>query len=245
MNPEIIQPVIYKKYKDLFCAISTRIGGISGEPYGLNLSYRVGDKFENVKANRKIFFDYLNILESRLVYQNQTHGDNSAYAESTSFKKNNDALYTDKKNLYLCLTIADCLPVFLFHPGGIVVAIHSGWKGSHGKIVYKTVKKVCEYFELNASELIAYIGPGLSVENFEVGKEVAELFSSDVIKIKNNKYYFDNKLENKNQLIKAGVREINIEISEYCTYKEEKLFHSYRRNGNRAGRMLGVIGLRG
>jgi len=245
MKPEIIQPEIFKKYKDIFCAVSTRSGGVSGESYGFNLSYKVGDKSENVKTNRKIFFDYLNILESRLVFQNQIHSDNSAYVESTLFLENNDALYTDKKNLYLCLTVADCLPVFLYHPGGIIIAIHSGWKGSHGKIVYKTVKKVSEHFGLNVSEFIAYIGPGLSVENFEVGKEVADLFGNDVIKIRKNKYYFDNKLENKNQLMKAGVREINIEISEYCTYKEEKLFHSYRRNGIRAGRMLGVIGLRG
>jgi YfiH family protein len=245
MKLEIIKPGIYKKYKDLFCAVSTKVGGISGGPYGLNLSYKVGDKSENVKINRKIFFDYLNIDESRLVYQNQTHSDNYVYVENSSFIKNNDAIFTDKKNLYLCLTIADCLPVFLYHPGGIIAAIHSGWRGSHRKIVFKTVKKVCEHFGFNASELIAYIGPGLSVENFEVGKEVAELFGKDVVRIRGNKYYFDNKLENKNQLIKAGVSEINIEISDYCTYKEVNLFHSYRRNGKNAGRMLGVIGLRG
>lgn len=244
MRTEIIKPCIYKEYNDVFCAVSTRTGGVSEKPFNLNLSYNVGDKTEHVKMNRKIFFGYLNIDESRLVYQNQTHSDYSVYVKNSSFIKNNDALFTDKKNLFLCLTVADCLPVFLYHPEGIIAAIHSGWKGSHRQIVYKTVLKVCEYFGLNPSELIAYIGPGLSVENFEVGKEVAELFDGNVIRICENKYFLDNKLENKNQLMKAGVKEINIEISEYCTYKEERLFHSYRRNGIGAGRMLGVIGLR-
>ncbi|MBN1634651.1 MAG: peptidoglycan editing factor PgeF [Ignavibacteria bacterium] len=245
MRLEVIKPEIFSKYKDVFCAVSTRIGGVSEMFYDLNLSYRVGDSNENVRMNRKIFFNYLKIDESRLVFQNQIHGSNSFYTEKSAFIINNDALYTDKRNLYLCLTIADCLPVFLYHPGGIIAAIHSGWRGSHLQIAYKTVIKICKHFAFDASELTAYIGPGLSAENFEVGREVAELFDRDVIRNREGKYFFDNKLENKNQLVKAGVKEINIEVSEYCTFKEKKLFHSYRRDGNRAGRMLGLIGLRG
>lgn len=244
MLTKVIRPHIFEKFPEIICAVSTRIGGFSEKPYDLNLSYKVGDKVNNVRKNRKIFFDYLGIYHSNLVYQNQTHSDNSFYVDNSGVIDNSDAVFTNKKNLFLCLTVADCLPVFLFHPAGIIAAVHSGWKGSYKRIVFKTVNRLIQIFNINVRDMYAYIGPGLSVENFEVGRDVAGLFRKDVIEIRNGKYYLNNKLENLIQLTETGLKKNNIEISEYCTYREDMLFHSYRRDGDKSGRMLGLIGMR-
>lgn len=244
MKTEIVTPGIFENFPEIICVVSTRIGGVSDKPYDLNLSFKVGDDRDNVRNNRKIFFGYLNIDESNLVYQHQTHSDNTVYVDKSGVINNNDAVYTDKENLFLCLTVADCLPVFLYHPAGIIAAVHSGWRGSYKRTVYKTVVKLAGHFRLNAADIIAYIGPGLSVENFEIGEEVKGLFRKDVIELRNGKYYLDNKLENILQLKEAGILKENIEVSEYCTYKEVNLFHSYRRDREKSGRMIGLIGMR-
>ena len=244
MKTKVIRPSIFNVNPAVICAVSTRIGGVSDADYGLNLSFKVGDDRENVRRNRKIFFTHLNISENSLVFQQQTHSGNSVYAAKPGFIKDNDSIYTDVKNLFLCVTLADCLPVFLYHHSGVVAAVHSGWKGSCKKIVYKTVRKLTGHFGLNAEELLVYIGPGLSVDNFEVGKEVAELFRKDVIKERTGKLYLDNKLENLFQLTEAGISQNNIEISELCTYEEKNMFHSYRRDKETSGRMIGLIGIK-
>jgi len=238
---KLITPQIFNKHKVL-CAVSTKHGGVSEETYRMNLSFRVGDSPENVNENRRILFEHLGIPEDRLVYQGQIHSCNSHYAENPGTIKNNDAVFTDKENLFLTVTIADCLPVFLYHPGGIIAAIHSGWRGSVKKITEKTLIKICEHFAVKPSEFLAFLGPALSVDNFEVGSEVAALFRKEVITSYNGKYYLDNKLENYLQLIESGLKEENIESSVLCTFTESSLLHSYRRDKNYSGRMLGIIG---
>ena len=76
-----------------------------------------------------------------------------------------------------------------------------------------------------------------------MGKDVADLFGGKVKVFRNEKYFIDLKKHNHIQLQKLGVRNENIEVSEYCTYDEKDLFHSYRRDRDKSGRMLGVIGL--
>ena len=98
-------------------------------------------------------------------------------------------------------------------------------------------------FSIDVEKIIAYIGPGISVNNFEVGKDVADLFDEGVKENRDGKYFIDLKKHNYIQLQKIGVRNENIEVSGYCTFKEKDLFHSYRRDRDKSGRMLAVIGM--
>ena len=100
-----------------------------------------------------------------------------------------------------------------------------------------------EKFSVDTSKLIAYIGPAISQDCYEVGKEVADLFDEKVKAYRDGKYSLDLKKSNLYQLLNLGVRKENIEVSEHCTFKEEKLFHSHRRDGERIGRMFGIIGM--
>lgn len=242
---KIIQSKLFRNFPELLFGFSTKAGGVSPEPYCMNLSISVGDDLENVKRNRKIFFDELGINEKQVTFQKQIHSTIISYSDMPMHFDGCDAIYTDKKNNFLAVSVADCIPVFLYEPDKKIVAgIHSGWKGTQGKILAKTICELVEKFKIDVSKLIAYIGPGISQESYEVGDDVAKFFDED-FKIKNDeKYFLDLKADNYKQLISTGVMKDNIEVSELCTFREKNLLHSYRRDGNKSGRMFGIIGMK-
>jgi polyphenol oxidase len=241
---KIIKSKIFEKFSELKFGISTKDIVNSEPPFYFNLSYRVGDKPELVKENRRIFFNELGINEKQVSFQRQTHSVKSNFVTSPAFFEDSDALYTNIKNNFLAVSIADCIPVFLYEPEEkIVAAIHSGWKGTLNKITTATIEKLVKDFSFNVKKAFVFIGPGISVEHFEVSIDVAKLFDENVKTKRDRKYFIDLKKHNYLQLVELGVKIENIEISEHCTFKEKDLFHSYRRDREKAGRMLGVIGL--
>ncbi|MBI5402188.1 MAG: peptidoglycan editing factor PgeF [Ignavibacteriae bacterium] len=241
---KIIKSEMFSRFPELKFGISTRHYAGAVPPFYFNLSYNVGDKSENVRKHRTTFFRELGIEEDRVSFQRQTHSVLSHNVTEPKFFEDSDALYTNTKNTFLAISIADCIPVFLYEPSKkITTGIHSGWKGTLNKITTVTVEKLKNEFSVNPGNIFAFIGPGISSEHFEVGKDVYDLFENDVKEIRSGKYFIDLKLNNYKQLIKLGVKPENIEVSEYCTFKNEKLFHSYRRDRDNSGRMIGVIGL--
>ncbi|MEO6695943.1 MAG: peptidoglycan editing factor PgeF [Ignavibacteria bacterium] len=236
---------LLKKFPEVVFGFSTIEGGVSPAPYFLNISTSVGDQEENVKKNREIFFNELGITKDEITFQLQIHSSVIKYSDRPELLESCDALYTDKKNNFLAVSVADCIPVFLYEPEKKVVAcIHSGWKGTYEKITTCMIEELKKNFSIDVSKLVAYIGPGISVENYEVGKDLADRFNVKVVNQKNGKFFLDLKKDNFIQLINCGVEEKNIEVSEHCTFNEKHLLHSYRRDGQRSGRMFGIIGMR-
>ena len=243
---KIIKSNKFKQYPELVFGISTKDGGISGDPFFMNLSVATNDTRENVEKNRELFFGNFDIPIDKVNFQKQVHSDISREISEGGFAGDCDATFTDKKNVYLTVSIADCLPVFVFDPfKKIIAGIHAGWRGSADKIVLKTINRLIEQYSVDPSSLVCFLGPCISQEYFEVGPEVGELFKDEVKIKKGEKYHIDLKKENKLQLLEAGVLEENIEISPHCTYKEDLIFHSYRRDRDKSGRMFGVIGMKG
>lgn len=241
---KIIQPDIFKNYPEIKFGFSTAIGGVSPPPFGMNLSLATNDTKENVLKNRELFFDELGIQLEKVNFQKQIHSDISKCVLSGGFSGECDATYTNTLNIFLTVSVADCLPVFLYDPvKKIIAAIHAGWRGSAEKIVTKTINKLVSDFSIDPSELVVYLGPCISQEYFEVGQEVGDLFRDEVKFSKGEKFHIDLKKENLLQLVESGALEKNIEISSNCTYKENETFHSYRRDRDRSGRMFGVIGI--
>ena len=240
----IIKPEIFESFPEIVSGISTRYCAGSEPPFYFNLSFRVGDKIENVKRHRNKFFNELGIKEDRVSFQRQTHSVISNKVLKPEFFDDSDALYSNTKNNFLAISIADCIPVLLYEPKKKVVAgIHSGWKGTLNKITTVTIERLKDEFSIKPKNILAYIGPGISFDNFEVGKDVYDLFDNDVKETRGEKYYVDLKKHNYLQLLRLGVKAGNIEVSHYCSYRDEDLFHSYRRDKDKSGRMLGVIGL--
>lgn len=241
---KIIRSTLFEKYPDILFGFSTKSGGLQQEPFCMNLSNSVGDDPENVKENRKLFFSELGVDENNVTFQKQIHSPNVKYSPQPCHFDECDAIYTDVKQNFLAVGVADCIPVFLYDPvKKIIAGIHSGWMGTKEKILTKTINELIKKFNTDPSDLISYIGPGICQDHYEVGEEVGILFEENISYRSGEKYYLDLKKDNYYQLLNAGLSNENIEISDLCTFKEKDLLHSYRRDGVRSGRMLGVIGM--
>lgn len=210
----------------------------------MNLSYTVGDHPERVAANRRMFFGMLGVQENRLAQPLQSHSATILKVETGGRYPSCDGLMTSQPDLWLAVSIADCVPVVLVDPQKeIVAALHAGWRGTLQRIVEKGVQQMVRDFGTEPADIIAYIGPSAGVCCYEVGPEVADQFTEGVTVRNNGSIHLNLKKENENQLLQRGVLQQHIEVSRHCTICTPSLFHSYRRDKERSGRMLAVVGL--
>ncbi len=241
---KIIKSKILSKYKELIHGVSSKIGLDRNAPFYFNLSFTVGDDPAIVEENRRAFFSELGV-GGKVVLQKQTHSDNVAVMENGCVLENNDALITAKKNLALAVSLGDCTPILIYDKESqVIAAVHSGWRGTEKKILLKTLNRLKDEFNSKPENLIAYVGPAICRGCYEVGNEVAGKFDGKYVKTLDEKYYLDVSICNFDMLIDFGVPEVNIEYSGLCSYEEDYL-HSYRRDGNKSGRMLAVIMMKG
>ena len=165
-------------------------------------------------------------------YMNQVHG-TSVQTINKYFDepiKNTDALFTRSNKVALAIMSADCLPIAIANSEGTEIAlIHAGWRGLSSGIIDKTLKM----FDLDKSELKAWVAPCISQKEYEVGNDVYEAFANDEKSVKSfkklnsEKWLFDLKAQATRILEKF---EVSVSESNYCTYSDEELFYSYRRN---------------
>ncbi len=145
--------------------------------------------------------------------------------------KKTDGIFTKSKDFALAVKTADCIPLALSSEDGSEIALlHVGWKGLCSGIIEKFLTK----YSVERKKYNAWIGPCISADNYEVGKEVFDSFcKSDPIAEINfkalgkNKWKFDLRSEAARRLSDGNV---NICTSEHCTFKEEELYYSYRNN---------------
>jgi hypothetical protein len=235
-------------------AFTTRLDGVSCAPYAsLNLGLHVGDVIDDVLANRVLVQERLQLPVSA-AWLNQIHSTDVVKADNRSVQ-NADGSYTDSHDQVCVVMTADCLPILLCdHAGTQVSAVHAGWKGLCDGIIEVALGK----FDIVSDKLIAYLGPAIGPERFEVGAEVRALFlarhaEADQYFIKkppinsskqNNvssedKYLADLQGLAILRLRLAGVNEIY--RSDICTYIHPDYF-SYRRD-HVTGRMASYIWL--
>lgn len=241
----IISPSIFKD-QPIIAAQSTRLGGVSLPPYdSMNLGMSVNDLKENVIKNRELFFGESGVELHQLVISKQIH-DNKVYvANAAIITEGYDALITNQPNVFLAISIADCTPILIYDTKNkAVAAIHAGWKGTVAEIVTNTLQKMQETYGTNGSDCKAYIGACIGYTNFEVGEEVAQHFDAAFKRFdeQKQKWFVDLKSTNKKQLLDFGLIDGNIEVSSYCTVKDENLFFSHRRDKGLSGRMMVTIG---
>jgi len=242
---QIIRSEIFSKYPEVIFGFSTKIGLERPAPYFFNLSLSVGDNEEIVKENRRMFFKELKLNPNRIVLQKQTHSDIIRYIDKPMTPEESDAMITDKCDLGLAIGVADCTPVFIYdNKKKIIAGVHSGWRGTEKKILLKTLLMLGQKFDSCKKDLVVYIGPSICRRNYEVGREVAELFNEQFLSRKGDKFLLDVAGANYQMLMDYGLKMDQVEISELCTFEEANLLHSYRRDGKKSGRSLGVIALR-
>lgn len=228
----------------VIAGVSTRQGGVSPSPMGMNLSYRVGDDPVNVATNRRIFFGTLGIPLERLAIPGQVHGDTVERVEVPGDYPETDGVVCRNPGIFLCVSVADCVPILLHDPRtGACGAIHAGWKGTAMGILSKAIRSLVTAYDVRAADLLAYIGPSASECCYAVGGDVARKFSPAHVFKREGRLHVDLKQANRQQLLDSGLLPQRIETCPFCTISDSTLFHSHRRDGTKSGRMMGVIGL--
>lgn len=247
-NPSYIQPKIFEPFRDLIAAESTRHGGVSPLPYAsLNLGLYTKDEVDNVHQNRVIFFDKLGIGMNQVAGSFQVHGTKVLVADIPGQYHGYDALISNKPGLFLTVKMADCTPVLLYDPARKVVgAVHAGWRGTVGRIVDIALQEMSAQFGSKPEDCRAYIGTCIDECDFEVDADVADYFETPYKRwdAASSKFLVDLKKSNKAQLLEAGVKGENIEVSPFSTVRHNEHFYSHRKESGKTGRMLAVIGLK-
>jgi YfiH family protein len=238
----VLKSRIFSDFPEITFGFSTKIGLNREAPYFFNMSLTGSDIKDVVIENRTAFFNYLGLNYDEVVLQRQIHSDIITYVNKGEAIGESDALITDKFEIGLAVSSADCTPVFIYDKKNKVIAgIHSGWRGTEKKILQKTLTKLFNDFNSSPENLIVYMGPSISQKNYEVGPEVVASFNNKYYKPKGEKFLLNVPSANYDMLIEAGIPEKNIEKSDLCTYEMKDFLQSYRRDGNLSGRALGVI----
>ncbi|MFG6148991.1 peptidoglycan editing factor PgeF [Halobacillus sp. B23F22_1] len=263
------EPFQFKTLKQLTCfngfdvvaGITSRKDGYSEVPFqSLNMGLHVSDQSHKVIQNRKALGEELSIPLAQWVMGEQVHGTEiKVVAEADKGKgafqhkdslKGIDGIITNQKDILLTAFYADCVPLLFLDPKSAWIGVaHAGWKGT----VQEMVRHMTERLEeqgTERSDIRLVIGPCISQSHYEVDgrvtSRIGEGYKKQVLKKNNeNKFNLDLKELNRQIAINAGILNNNIEVSNYCTYEEEQLFFSHRRDHGRTGRMLAYIGLKG
>lgn len=228
--------------------------GFSREPFGaFNLATHVGEAPQVVAANRRLLTEYFSLAPVQ--WLEQVHGTDVYNAISCALPPRADAVYTRKLGLPLAVLTADCLPVlFCTRAADEVAVAHAGWRGLANGVLVQTLKA----FSADPSQIIAYLGPAIGPQYFEVGAEVRAVFAEgshgSAESIDNcftpsgraGHFYGDLYTLARMQLQALGVS--GVYGGDYNTYTDMR-FYSFRRashNGNGVcGRMASVIWLDG
>ncbi len=239
---------------------TTRNGGASLAPYhSLNFGMHVNDNPLHVAQNRQLLSQF---LPSEPVWLNQVHGIDVIDAANTSCAPSADASYATQKNVVCVTMTADCLPILLCDQAGTAVAsIHAGWRSLCDGVIEATLLQLqanrtnlnhanLNHANLHASDFMAWLGPAIGPNAFEVGGEVREQFMAKDAKaetafVKNGEKYLGNLYKIATQrLNNCGITQIygGGQDEAWCTFTQKEDFFSYRREGQ-TGRMATLIWL--
>lgn len=239
VNPFIIPQ--WPAPKHIKAYSTTRNGGMSvGRYASFNLGLHVGDKDAMVLYNRT-HLQQLCHIPSEPKWLQQVHSDIAIDAAQITANTAADASYTSKFNTVCVIMTADCLPILITNQkGSEIAAIHAGWRGLAAGIVENTLK------QLNSppQDLMAWIGPGIGPQHYEVGSDVYQHFASSPRDVSpaflphEDKWLANMPKLAEQRLLAAGVQQIY--HSNECTYSQPSKYFSYRREGI-TGRMATLI----
>lgn len=173
----------------------------------------------------------------------------SAAAQPDPDLEQGDALVTALPGVWIGIRTADCVPVLIADPvRRAVAAVHSGWRGTMAGIALKAVERLAAEYGSSAADLRVAVGPAIGACCYEVGPEVAEAFGARGVVARPpgaSRPHLDLTATLERQLLDAGVLAGHLSLSRDCTRCDPAgRFHSYRRDGGAAGRMIAAIRIR-
>lgn len=238
---------------------TSRAGGMSGAPYdSLNLGTHVGDNAQHVQHNRAVL---QHALGARAVFMNQVHGTHMLELSSqTPDNLQADGCTTTQVGVACTVMVADCLPILLCDTAGTrVAAVHAGWRGLVGTAGQGVVEHICQHFvpvaqvknAHAAPEILAWLGPCIGPQAFEVGAEVRAAFVATDLRaaqffaaLPSDKWLADLAALARLRLTALGVQAIygNDSSGAWCTVSNPLRFFSHRRD-RVSGRLAACIWL--
>lgn len=236
---------------------TTRMGGVSKNEYSeLNLRTNCDDDINNVINNFKIICDEIGIDYKKLVFSKQIHEDKIHKATMDDLGngiikpnklENADALICGEAGIPLVTFYADCVPLFFLDKKERVIALsHSGWKGTVKNIAAKTIAKMTSEYNSKKENILCAIGPSIGECHFEVGDDVAEIFSATdfgVVKKYGDKYHVNLQQTIINQLKNCGIDSDNITNADICTYCNSDILFSHRKTAGKRGNLAAIMEL--
>ena len=208
-----------------------------------NLALHVGDNPSEVKNNRRQLTRKLQ-LPAPPVWLNQVHTTNVFILKSPhhTTPTTADATYSRMANQVCAVLTADCLPLLVTdQQGKEIAAIHAGWRGLAGGIIDQTLV----LFKAPPTKLLVWLGPAIGPKAFEVGKEVRDVFLHRHADYQAAFILHKNRwLANIYHLAKINLSHLDLHKiygGEFCTYQDNTLFYSYRREKGQTGRMATLI----
>lgn len=238
------KPEIFQQFPELVFGLSKKYYQGENDKFNFNMSKSIGDNEKLVLNNRAEFFRKLGLNNDNVIVQKQIHSDIINVVDKFTQSLEGDALITKSKNLGLAVSTADCTNIYLYDKAEkIIAAVHSGWMGTEKRILEKTLHVLFQKFNTKPENILAYFGPSICKDNYEVGYEFKSKFSAEFMLPKNDKWLLDLKLANRSMLLKHGVDGAHIQVSEACSFQDSN-YHSYRRDKELSGRALGVIAIK-
>jgi purine-nucleoside/S-methyl-5'-thioadenosine phosphorylase / adenosine deaminase len=223
--------------------VTTRAGGVSTGPYAtLNLGFATADANGAVRANRARLQA---LLPQPPRWLKQVHGARVVCADGLAERPEADASVAHMPGTVCAVLIADCLPVLFTNVSGTVVAAaHAGWRGLAAGVLDNTIADIGRA-GVPASDLLAYIGPGIGASAFEVGNDVHQAFVGRDPKAAGafkphaaGKWLADLAALARAALARCGITRVY--GGGLCTYSDPVRFYSHRRD-RVTGRMAALI----
>jgi len=208
--------------------------------HGLNFGDNTSASIQVIEHNLGVLNDELD-HNGKIALAEQVHGADVLVVNSPGYYPGVDGLVTSAAELLIAVKVADCAAILISDTkAGVIAAVHAGWRGAASGILHNAIRKM-EGQGAAPKQMKCYISPCLSMKNFEIGEEVALRFPTTFINRNiGKKPHLNLKAFLEQELINAGVRKNSIDIDSRCTI-DDISFYSFRRERDKAGRMLAFI----
>lgn len=245
----------------LVAGFTTKNGGQSRDEFStFNLGFHVHDSIEAVCQNRELLSNLIHFPIESWVSAEQTHGihiaklgkkdrGQGALSYEEAFRQT-DGFFTTEEGILLTLCFADCVPLFFYSEKDHAIGIaHAGWKGSvHG--IAEEMITIFKGEHIDSKDIAVVIGPSICENCYIVDEPVIQFVKNRLEDVEEKPYNLINEKEyklnlkelNRQILLKAGILDKNIQITEYCTSCHQDQFFSHRGDKGQTGRMLSFIG---
>ena len=255
----LIESPLLQEVRGLRHGFSTRKGGVSKEHLSsLNLGFNLGDEREKVLENFRILGSLFEAKPEDFVLTQQTHSVNVRHVGREDrgkgiFRERDytdvDALMTDEEGVILSAFSADCVPILFYDKGHRAIAsCHSGWRGTHGRILARVIEAMQREFSSKPEEIYIAIGPSICKNCYEVSEDVGEAFldafpalkevkknACPIERVSEEKFHIDLWELNRIIALECFIPPENISISGYCTMENPDLFFSHRFSQGKRG----------